>query len=345
MTGAGGLVLEAITYGGVVTRLLAPDRRGRLADVVLGYSDLAPYLADRCYFGAIVGRVAGRITQARFALDGEVFRLEANDGPNHLHGGPGGFSRRLWKATPVERADGAPSLRLSRRSPDGEEGYPGNLDVSVTYTVANDNRFVIETEAAADRATPLALTHHSYFNLAGEGSGAIADHQLQIDADEYVPTDERMTLLGRLEPVAKGGNDFREARRLGDAIPSLFQNHGDVYRLRGDATRNQGSAVAMAARLVHAESGRVLQVATTAPYMQLYTAAALDGTLVGKSGVAYRRHAGVCLECQEYADGANAPALGEMILRPGQLRRHATVYAFSCAPSTHSPEAIDHGQQ
>jgi len=334
LTGAAGLVVEAITYGGIVTRLLAPDRRGELADAVLGYAELGAYLEDRRYFGAIVGRVAGRVTNARFEVDGEVYRLEANDAPNHLHGGSCGFSRRLWNATPAERADGAPSLRLARRSPDGEEGYPGSLDVSVTYTVTEDNRFLIETEAVADRATPLALTHHSYFNLGGHSSGTIDDHDLQIDADEFVPTDERMSLLGRMEPVVAGGNDFRKPRRLGDAIPSLFQNHGDVYRLRGNATRNQGSALAMAARLVHAESGRVLQVSTTAPYMQLYTAAALDGSLVGKSGIAYQRHAGVCLECQEYADGANAPALGEMILRPGQLRRHATVYAFSCAPST-----------
>jgi len=345
LAGAGGLAVEAIAYGGIVTRLLAPDRQGNLADVVLGFSQLEPYLADRYYFGAIVGRVAGRITNARFELDGEVYRLAANDPPNHLHGGPGGFSRRLWQASPVERADGAPSLRLARRSPDGEEGYPGNLDVSVTYTVANDNRFLIETEAATDRATPLALTHHSYFNLAGESSGQIVDHELQIDADEFIPTDQRYTLLGRVEPVVEGANDFRKPRRLGDAIPRLFLNHGGMYRLRERAEQRLGPAPAKVARLVHAESGRALEVATTAPCLQLYTASGLDGSVVGKSGVAYPRYAGVCLECQEYADGANTPALGDIILRPGQPRRHTTVYAFSCAPSTHSPEAIDYGQQ
>jgi galactose mutarotase-like enzyme/predicted dehydrogenase len=329
LTGAGGLVLEAITYGGIVTRLLAPGRRGRLADVVLGYAELASYVDDRCYFGAIVGRVAGRITNARFELDGEVYRLEANDAPNHLHGGTGGFSGRLWAATPVERADGAPSLRLARRSADGEEGYPGNVDVAVTYTVTADNRFLIETEAATDRPTPFALTHHSYFNLAGENAGTIAGHELQIEANEYVPTDERMTLLGKLAPVASGLNDFREPRRLGDAVPSLFQHHGDLYRLREVSDRVQGITPARAARLVHEESGRVLEVATTAPYMQLYTGAALDGSIAGKSGAAYPRHAGVCLECQEYADGANTPALGDITLRPGQPRRQVTTYGFS----------------
>ncbi len=334
LTGAAGLVVEAITYGGIVTRLLAPDRRGELADVVLGYGELGAYLDDRRYFGAIVGRVAGRVTNARFEVDGEVYRLEANDAPNHLHGGSGGFSRRLWNATPAERADGAPSLRLARRSPDGEEGYPGSLDVSVTYTVTEDNRFLIETEAVADRATPLALTHHSYFNLGGHSSGTIDDHDLQIDADEFVPTDERMTLLGRMEPVVEGGNDFRKPRRLGDAILLLFQNHGDVYRLRGPAAGDHCAALAKAARLVHDESGRALEVATTAPYMQMYTGAALDGSGAGKSGVGYPRFAGLCLECQEYADGANAPALGDIILRPGQPRRQATAYRFSCVPAS-----------
>ena len=333
MTGAAGLVLEAITYGGIVTRMLAPDRGGELADIVLGFTELAPYLEDRRYFGAIVGRVAGRITNARFEIDGEVYRLEPNEAPNHLHGGPGGFSRRLWTATPVQRADRAPSLRFARLSPDGEEGYPGCVDVSVTYTVTDNNCFLIESEAVTDRPTPFALTHHSYFNLGGHDFGSIADHELQIDADEFVPTDERMTLLGRLEPVVEGGNDFRKPRRLGDAIPSLFQNHGDVYRLRGASEHGHRSARATAARLVHPESGRVLEVATTAPYMQLYTGAALDGSVMGKSGIAYQRHAGVCLECQEYADGANTPAMGNSILRPGQPRRQITAYSFSCAPA------------
>jgi len=334
LTGASGLVLEAITYGGIVTRLLAPDHNGSPADVVLGFPQLDPYLNDRHYFGAIVGRVAGRISAAKFELDGKVYTLAANDPPNHLHGGPAGFSRRVWNATPVERPDGAPSLLLTRRSPDGEEGYPGNIDVSVTYTITNANEFLIETEAASDQPTPFALTHHSYFNLAGESSGSIADHELQIESDEYVPSDECMALQGRLAPV-EDGNNFRHLRKLGNAIPSLHRNHGDLYKLRDRPTA--------AARLVHAESGRLLEVATTEPYMQLYTAAALDGSVVGKSGIAYQRHAGVCLECQEYADGANTPTLGDIILKPGQPRRHTTVYAFSCLPA--SERSSTYGQQ
>lgn len=299
LTGTGGLTLEAITYGGIVTRLLVPDRKGRLADMVLGFEELEPYRTDRAYFGAIVGRVAGRISGAKFRLDGKLYSLEANDPPNHLHGGPLGFSRCVWHATPVNRPDGAPSLRLTRLSLDGEEGYPGNVEVSIIYTVTNDNAFMIETEAASDWPTPFALAHHSYFNLAGEGSGSIADQELQIEADEFVPTDEWMTLSGRVAPVAAGVNDFRCARRLGDAIPLLSRNHGELYRLRKPGEQGLDSRPSKAARLVHARSGRVLEVATTTPYMQLYTAAALDGSITGKSGIAYQRHAGVCLECQE----------------------------------------------
>lgn len=327
LRGAGGFELEALSYGGIVTRLLAPDREGRLADVVLGLPGLAAYAAGHPYFGAIAGRVAGRLTGARFFLDGEERRLAANDPPHHLHGGARGFDKRVWRAAPVARADGAPSVRFAYRSPDGEEGYPGAVDVSVTYTVAAGNAFTIESEAASDRATPFNLTHHSYFNLAGEGSGPVAGHELRIDADEVVPCDARMGLSGVRAPVAGTAADFRRARRLGEALPGLFLNHGDLYVLRPHPGR--GAAPARAAVLSDPASGRRLEVRTTEAFLQLYTGAALDGSLVGKSGAAYGRHAGVCLECEDYPDGANAPALGNGVLRPGEIRRHATVYAFS----------------
>jgi len=329
-------VLEAITYGGIVTRLIAPDCDGNQKDVVLGLGDLDSYLAGHPHFGAITGRVAGRITDATFRLDGKTFALARNDPPNHLHGGVEGFDKKLWKATPVDRSDGAPSLRLAYHSPDGEEGYPGAVDVTVTYTVTEDNTFLIETEAITDRPTPFSLTNHSYFNLAGEAAGSIADHELQVFADEFVVSGEHMTLLGRLESVTGNGNDFRQPRRLGDAIPLLFKNHGDVYRLRGDDA--PGQSPVLAARLVHPGSGRVLNVSTTEAYLQLYTAVSLDGSLVGKSGVPYGRHAGVCLECHGYPDGPNVPALGDIILRPGHPQRHTTAYAFSTQPRrTHLP--------
>ncbi len=325
LTGRGGLVLEAINYGGIVTRLLAPGRGGRVDDVVLGFNDLDSYLAGHPYFGAITGRVAGRTANAAFELDGMTYQLARNDPPNHLHGGVCGFDKRIWDATPMERADGAPSLRFAYYSADGEEGYPGNVRAAVTYTVTNDNVFLIETEATTDRTTPLCLTHHSYFNLAGEASGSIADHRLQIFASEFVPTDENLTLTGRLESTTRHGNDFNDPQRLGDVIPKLFQNHGDFYAL----PQRPAHELAMAARLEEPTSGRVMTVSTTERYLQLYTGSRLSGTRAGKSGAAYVPYAGVCLECQGYADASNATLRKDTLLHPGETQRRTTAYAFS----------------
>lgn len=325
LRGRGGLVLEAITYGGIVTRVLAPGRDGKLDDVVLGFGDLDTYLAGHPYFGAITGRVAGRITNAAFTLDGKIYQLARNDPPNHLHGGVCGFDKRIWDAAPVDRADGAPSLRLSYHSPDGEEGYPGNVQVAVTYTVTDENAFLVETEAATDRTTPLALTHHSYFNLAGEASGSIEDHHLEIFAGEFVPADENLALTGRLESAVRHGIDFRQPHRLGDIIPGLFQHHGDLYALPRQAEHK----LILAARLEEPGSRRVLTVSTTEKYLQLYTGSHLNRGPAGKSGVTYGPYAGVCLECQGYPDAANAAFRKDMLLHPGETQRQTTVYAFS----------------
>jgi aldose 1-epimerase len=311
--------------GGIVTRLLAPGRDGAVDDVVLGFNDLDSYLAGHSYFGAITGRVAGRVAGAAFTLDGHTYRLARNDPPNHLHGGVVGFDKRLWDAASVDRNDGAPSLRLTYLSPDGEEGYPGNVQVAVTYTVTDNNAFLVETEATADRATPLCLTHHSYFNLAGEGSGSIEDHRVTIFATDFVPVDENLTATGRLESAANNDSDFREPRRLGDAIPQLFQQHGDLYALPAHGADD----LAPAARLEDPTSGRVLSVSTTERYLQLYTGSSLDETRPGKSGKAYARFAGVCLECQGYPDVSNTALRQDVLLYPGRTRCHRTVYAFS----------------
>ena len=329
MTGSGGLELEAITYGGIVTRLLVPNRTGRLADVVLGFNDLDSYLAGHPYFGAIVGRVAGRITGARFDLDGKMYDLARNEAPNHLHGGVQGFDKKIWTVTPINALGGTCSLSLTYSSRDGEEGYPGTVRVVVTYTVTAENVFLINTEAVADRPTPLNLTHHSYFNLAGEGSGTVSDHELQINADQYVPTDEHMTLLPRYASVTGQSNDFREGQRLGAVIPKLFQNHGDLYRIRRPSAGHPGKDLVPAARLVDPGSGRALTISTTESHLQLYTSTALDGSIAGKSGVPYVKHSAVCLECHGYPDGANARRFCDNILRPGQSLRHTTMYAFS----------------
>lgn len=329
LQGAGALVAEIITYGATVTRLLAPDRHGVLSDVVLGFSDPDSYRTNSAYLGAIAGRVAGRITGGRFFLDGREYRLARNNGPNHLHGGIAGFDKKVWTAKEVAREDRAPSLRLTAHSPDGEEGYPGAVEASVTYTVTHDDALRVETEARADAPTPVNLTQHSYFNLGGEGSGSIADHELQIFAECFAVTDEHMTLLSLEEPVAGRGNDFRVPRNLGGAISELFQNHGDLYRLRARSQPGSVTKMHKAARLQHGPSGRVLEVATTNTHLQFYTGAGLDGTLKGKSGASYGRFAGLCLECEGYPDGVNAPELGDIIVRPGQPQREITAYAFS----------------
>ncbi len=329
LRGAGGLIVEAITYGAVVTRLLVPAPGGGHTDVVLGFNTLDAYLEDRNYFGAVVGRVAGRITAATFQLDGKTYRLPANESPNHLHGGVEGFNRRVWKACPDLAPNGAPRLRFTYRSQDGEEGYPGELHTAVTYTVTDENVFQIETEGVTNRPTPFSLTFHHYFNLAGEASGSIDDHELQIRSDRYVLTDERMTLLGKTAPVNGRSNDFRSPRRLGDAIPLLYGNHGDLYRvLESDGAAPQ-LAPAPVARLVHPDAGLAMDVLTTNTHLQLYTGAGLNGSVRGKSGVPYVRHAGVCLECEGYPDGANCPDMGDIILRPPHVRRAITGYAFS----------------
>jgi aldose 1-epimerase len=327
--GQGGLMLEAITYGATVTRLLTPDRDGHMADVVLGFNDLNSYVEDRAYFGAVIGRVAGRMAEAQFTLEGKTYELARNDFPNHLHGGVEGFNKKTWIASPMTRRGREPSLRLTYCSPDGEEGYPGMVTAAVQYTVTDDNTFLVETEATSDRPTPLSLTVHPYFHLGGEGTGSIADHELQVNADEFVLTDEHLTPLGRTRSVIGQSNDFRQLRRLGDAIPCLFQNHGDLYHVRGAKQKGARSQPVSAARLVHPGSGRILDVSTTEAYIQLYTGAALDGSVMGKSGAPYLRYGGVSLECEGYPDGANAPDMGDILLRPGEVRQQTTAYAFS----------------
>ncbi|RPJ35480.1 MAG: galactose mutarotase [Verrucomicrobiaceae bacterium] len=320
-----GSSLSATNYGGIVTALRVPDRHGVIADVVLGFDRFDAYLGPHPYFGAIAGRVAGRIPGGYLVIDGQSWQLPLNDGPNHLHGGIRGLDKRLWRMDTMDRVDGAPSVRLSYSSPHGEEGYPGNVDIAVTYTLTDANEFIIDTEAASDRPTPLSLTHHSYFNLAGEGSGDALDHELTIHADHAIDADAAMTPLGTASPVAGRAHDFNRARRLRDVMPGLFQQHGDLYQIRGG---NTGTLVP-AARLHDPVSGRLLTVSTTMAMLQFYSGASLDDSLLGKSDNTYGRHTGVCLECEGYPDAVAHPEFGDILVRPGTPQRHRTVYAFS----------------
>ena len=319
-----GLSCDITNYAGIVTaiRVTRPDQSE--VDVVLGFNNLEDYLGPHPCLGTLIGRVAGRISGAKFQLDGREYQLAANDAPNHLHGGPTGFDKQLWQAEPSSTAEEA-VLHLRYLSPDGEEGYPGNVRVTVTYAVTQKNEFVIRYEAETDQATPLSLTNHSYFNLAGEGSGDIFDHVLQVFSDEIAATDEVMTLLGHREPVTSKVNDFNQPRRLRDAIPVLLNNHGDNYFIR----HSSKGELARTSILSHPASGLTMTTLTTQETVQIYSAAILDGTLVGKCGLPYIKHAGFCLECQGCPGAVHTPALGDIILRPGERYDHTTVYAFS----------------
>ncbi len=313
LTNSHGLEVRAATYGGIIVSLSVPDRDGRAADVVLGHDSLEEYLSDTSYFGAIVGRFANRIANARFTVDGRTYRLAPNDGPNHLHGGRTGFDRVVWRAAPF-RTDRTAGVALSYTSPDGEEGYPGNLDTRVTYTLTDRNELVVDYLATTDRASPVNLTQHSYFNLAGAGD--VLGHLLQINADLMTPVDENLIPTGRVAPVAGTPFDFRSLTGIGARIAT---DDEQLRRGRGydhNFVLNRGeSGLVHAAQVVEPTSGRTLDVHTTEPGLQFYSGNHLH-------------HAGLCLESQHYPDSPNQPGFPSTLLRPGVEYRSRTVFAF-----------------
>ncbi len=328
-TNAGGVEIKAMTYGGVITSLKVPDRAGRIGDIVLGFDRLDGYLKDPPYFGAIIGRYGNRIGKAQFTLDGQTYKLAANNGSNHLHGGLKGFDKVVWRAEPIKNAEGA-GVAFSRTSPDGEEGYPGNLTVRVSYLLTDRNELVVEYHATTDKATPVNLTQHSYFNLAGEGSGDILGHQLSINADRYTPVDETLIPTGQLAPVQGTPFDFRKLTPIGARIdqddPQL--KNGQGYDHNWVLNRTAGSSLQLAARVVEPKTGRTLEIRTTEPGIQFYSGNFLDGTITGKNGHVYQRRTGFCLETQHYPDSPNKPDFPSTILRPGQEYSTKTVFTF-----------------
>lgn len=324
LSNATGTRLSVITYGGLISELLVPDSHGQARDVILGYQTLDDYAASSLFLGTITGRVAGRITGGRFTLGGREYQLEINNPPNHIHGGSHGFDRRIWTAEQARNEFGQEILRISYRSPDGEAGYPGNLNCTVVYTLTDENEVIINYHAESDKITPINLTNHSYFNLAGEGSGTIDDHVLQINAADYVPSADDMTLLGRLDPVTPA-NDFRQPRRIGDALPGLHKQHGDTYL----ATCRTKSGLELIAQVSEPHSGLTMEVLSTKRFLQFYTGQFLDGSVTGKSGRPYHARAGLCLECQGYPDGVNHPQLDDILLHPGESYEQTTVYRFT----------------
>jgi aldose 1-epimerase len=318
--------VRAITYGGIITSLKAPDRTGAVADIVLGFDTLDGYLKGHPFFGAIIGRYGNRIGQARFTVDGQTYKLAANNGPNHLHGGPKGFDKVLWSAQPVSWKN---AVTFSRTSPDGEEGYPGALSVQVTYQLTDKNELIVEYQATTDKATPVNLTQHSYFNLAGDGSGDILGHEMTIHADRYTPVDGTLIPTGELAPVDGTPFDFRQptaiGARINDAHPQLENGQGYDHNW---VVRRAGDGLQLAARVFEPKSGRTLEVATTEPGIQFYAGNFLDGSLAGKGGHVYRHRTGFCLETQHYPDSPNRPAFPSTILKPGETYRSTTVFTF-----------------
>jgi aldose 1-epimerase len=301
-----------------------PDRSGQLADVVLGFDALDGYLKTHPYFGAVVGRYGNRIGKGQFTLDGRTYKLAINNPPNHLHGGIKGFDKFVWTAEPLS---GRVGVAFSRTSPDGEEGYPGSLEARIVYTLTDRNELAVEYQATTDKATPINLTQHSYFNLAAAGD--ILGHQMTINADRYTPVDATLIPTGDLAAVDGTPFDFRKPTAIGARIDVAHEQikNGGGYDHNFVLNRT-GSGLALAARVVETRTGRTLEVRTTEPGLQFYTGNFLDGTLTGKGGQVYRHRTGFCLETQHFPDSPNKPQFPSAILRPGQEYRSQTVFAF-----------------
>jgi aldose 1-epimerase len=328
LTNANGMQARIITYGGTVVSLTAPDRNGTYADVVLGMDDLAGYMKATAYFGAIIGRYGNRIGHAQFSLDGNAYKLPANDGPSTLHGGPAGFDKRVWSAMRVED-HGVQSVLLSYVSKDGEAGFPGTLTAHVRYTLTAKNELKIDYTATTDKPTVVNLTNHSYFNLAGQGEGDILAHEVMIDADRFTPVDATLIPTGELRPVAGTAFDFTKPTAVGARIEAKDEQikFGKGYDHNWVLNKGAGG-LTKAAEVHEPKSGRVMEVWTTEPAVQFYTGNFLDGTLKGK-GKTYVRRGALCLETQHYPDSPNKPSFPTTELKPGDTYRTTTVYGFS----------------
>jgi aldose 1-epimerase len=330
LTNASGMEVRAMTYGGIIVSLKVPDRDGQLGDVVLGYDSLDGYLKSSPYFGAIVGRYGNRIAKGKFTLDGEDYTLATNNGPNALHGGNKGFDKVVWKAESFEK-DGGVGVVFSYTSPDGEEGYPGTLQAKVTYTLTDANELEFAYHAVTDKATPVNLTQHTYFNLAGDGSGDILGHELMLNASHFTPVDSTLIPTGEIRSVEGTPFDFRTPTAIGARIDADDEQirFGGGYDHNFVLDRTTGSGLALAARVYEPTTGRVMDVTTTEPGVQFYSGNFLDGTITGKNGHVYGHRSGLCLETQHYPDSPNQSDFPSTILRPGEEYRSRTVYAFS----------------
>jgi aldose 1-epimerase len=330
---AHGMEARVINYGGIILSLEVPDRTGELGDVVLGYDSLSGYVASSPYFGALIGRYGNRIRAGKFALNGETYTLATNNGPNHLHGGDRGFDKVVWSAEPFTRADSV-GVVFSYTSADGEEGYPGTLRAQVAYTLTNDNQLVFDYAASTDKATPVNLTQHSYFNLAGDGARDILGHMVRINADRFTPVDSTLIPTGELRNVEGTPFDFRSPHAIGERIGQADEQlrFGLGYDHNFVLSRSTADELELAAEVFEPTSGRVMEIFTTEPGLQFYSGNFLDGTLTGKKGVVYQHRYGFAMETQHFPDSPNQPAFPSTILNPGEEYRTRTIYKFSVRP-------------
>jgi len=313
LANSNGIEVRAISYGGIITSIVTPDQDGVIADIVLGFDKLDGYVASDPYFGAIIGRYANRIANARFMVEGVEHHLAANDGRHHLHGGAAGFDKMIWQAAALPGGSG---VAFDYESADGQEGYPGTLRVRVRYQLTDANELIVDYQATTDKTTHVNLTQHSYFNLAGEGSGDVLDHRLTIAADRYLPVDATLIPLGAIAPVAGTPFDFRTSRAIGGAYDHNF------------VLNNWSGAIRHVARASEPASNRTLDVATSAPGLQFYAGNSLNGRLIGKSGRTYGPHGGFCLETQHYPDSPNRPEFPTTLLSPGEVYQSTTIFTF-----------------
>ena len=320
---AHGVTVKVMTYGCIITEIQVPDRAGQMGDIVLGFDNLGQYLQPHPYFGAVVGRYANRIAKGKFTLDGQQYTLATNNYPNALHGGLKGFDKVVWDAEPVPVPNGV-AIRFSYLSRDGEEGYPGNLNVRVVYTLTDDNELRMDYEAVTDKPTVINLTNHSYFNLAGKGD--ILGTELRLNANTYTPVDDTLIPTGEIAPVKGTPMDFTTAKTIGRDLGQLTnvpQGYDHNFVLN-----RAGKGLALCAQVYEPTTGRTIEVSTTQPGVQFYSGNFLDGTLTGKRGMVYKQHDGFCLETQHFPDSPNQPSFPSTVLRPGQTYLHSTVFKF-----------------
>ncbi|HQU73581.1 MAG TPA: aldose epimerase family protein [Calditrichia bacterium] len=329
LTNKSGVEMTVTDYGGIIVSLKVPDRNGNMGDVVLGYDKLDSYLEDTPYLGAIIGRYGNRIGMGKFSLDGTEYTLATNNGANHLHGGEKGFDKVLWKGEPFKNDNGV-GIVFTYTSKDGEEGYPGNLAVKVTYTLGNDNSLRFDYEATTDKTTVCNLTQHSYFNLAGHDSGTILNQELMIKSDYYTPVDDGLIPTGELRPVAGTPFDFNQPTQIGARITDENQQltYGLGYDHNWVLKREKDGDLELAATLFDSGSGRLMEVWTEEPGLQFYSGNFLDGSHIGKGGKAYQHRTGLCLETQHYPDSPNQPDFPSVTLQPGETYQTTTVYKF-----------------